>query len=245
MFSGSAKLQTTIFGEFKDIIPTPDRVIKLMQIFQDKGFIPGTFLEIESNSPSPANRISLTTQNSEWLVNIGTQRVDILKNPTNPSGTNLEDINGFIANSIDIINKLLSNFERRGNRCALVAEYYYEDSNTLKYDKLYNSLRKPFGIYTKQIPFEWNIRDACKRTISEGENNEIVNIISMLNRMQGQIIGPGVFKSFDRIQIIIDINSIPERYDQRYDIEKVKWFYSRLDKIHNEIAKDIDGVINA
>ena len=244
MFSGSVKLQAVLFGEFKDILPTSDRIMKLMEMFSTKGFIPGTFLELDMTSPTPINRISLTSPNGEWLINIGSQRIDIFRNPLTPLGENLDNLGLFIDESNEIFEKLFGYFGRKGTRCALVTEYYFENDSIDEYNRIYGLLRKPFGLYERQIPFEWNIRDASRQMIADGALTDAINTISMINRAQGQLIGPGVVKPFDRIQIIFDINTIPDNGDQRFDIERTRWFFGSALQIQERMARDLSEVLN-
>jgi hypothetical protein len=236
---GKIKYQSVLFGDFRGITPSSERVITLLELFKEKNFIPSTFMELDPFSPTPINRIALSSENSEWQMNFGSPRIDIIHNSLNLNGDNLGTINSFVQEVLDLIGLFQSRFDKKGNRISLLAEAFIDDENKNNFDNLYNKVRKPFGVYSKNVPLEWSIRDLIRKDIHNDRYKETFNIISSLGRLQGQTSFNNEITRIDRINFILDINTIPEITDHRFDIEYVKWGLNEMIGIYSSLMTDI------
>ena len=220
---GKVKYQCALFGDFREYLPSTERIMTLLEIYKDKKLIPITFYEYIPPNPNPVNRIAFASENNEWQFNIASPRLEIFHNSLNLSGDNLGSIQSFIEESADIFNRFLSNYGKKGNRLSLLGELYFDDENKEKYDNFYLKLRKPNNLYAEKFPFEWCIRDVTRKNVEENKFMETFNIITEINRSQRHVILNNELKSSDRISIFLDINSIPENIDTRFDRDRIMW----------------------
>jgi len=239
---GKVMYQSALFGDFREVLPTPEKITLLMEAFKDKGFIPSTFLDFDPLYPNPVNRISFISENNEWRMNIGNQRIDIYKNSLNIIGDNLGEMQQFVIECADIFARFLSKFDKKGNRIALVGNYFFNDTNTEKYNSFYLKLRNSYGIYKNVVPFEWNIRDVVKKSIKQENHEEVFNVGTALDRFQGQIFNNNETIFVDRINLLFDINSIPENIEPRYDINKIIWSLNTTCSILSSFLTDIKNL---
>jgi hypothetical protein len=238
---GKVKYQCVLFGDFKEYLPSTERIMTLLEIYKDKKLIPINFYEYIPPNPNPFNRIAFASENNEWQFNIASPRLEIFHNTINLSGDNLGTIQSFVEESVDILNKFLSYYGKRGNRLSLLGELYLDDDNKEEYDKFYLKLRKPNKLYTERIPFEWGIRDATRKKIEENFM-ETFNIITEINRSQGQFILNNELKPVDRIDIFMDINTIPENIDTRFDKDRIMWGLNKATLYFSSLIAEMESM---
>jgi hypothetical protein len=240
---GKVKYQCVLFGDFKEFFPSTERIMTLLEIYKDKKLIPITFSEYIIPNPNLVNRIAFSSENNEWQFKIGSSRLEIFHNSLNLLGDNLGSIQSFVEESLDILNRFLGKYEKKGNRLSLLGEFFLDDDDKAKYDNFYLRFRKPHNLYKENIPFEWIIRDATRKIIKEEEEKkeyiETFNIITEINRSQGQIILNNQLKPVDRINVFLDLNSIPENLDTRFDSARITWGLNKAVSYFSSLSIEI------
>jgi hypothetical protein len=237
---GKIRYQSVLFGDFMEYLPSTERIMALLETYKDKKLIPITFFEYLPPNPNAFSRIAFVSENYEWQFKIKNLCLEIIHNSLSISGDNLGSIQSFVEKSADIFNRFLSKYGRKGNRLSLIGELYYDDKNKEKYDGFYLKLRNPHNkLYEEKIPFEWTVRDVTREKAEEGNFTETFNLITEINRLRGQVLFNNEAKPSDRINIFLDINSIPENIETRFDKDRIMW---GLDKAVSYFSSLMAGI---
>lgn len=236
------KYSIGFFGDYSNIIPTPEILTKLVEAFKNKNLIPSTFQEVSPQGVKP--RIRFASANNEWSVHIASSRIDIEKIPIDPSGSNLGDIKEFITEACELLDKILVEFKIKGNRLALITDGLLKEMSTTKLNGIYKKLFKPFNFYKKNQPFEWNYRTAAKSVFDIGRVSEDINVLTTINRVKGNLLAPNSIPSyFDRIQIGFDVNTSNESKNTRFDSKTAKIFYLKAIELRDKIANELEAFL--
>ena len=243
MIDMKMKYQATIFGNFNDIEPTPDNTKTLIDLFMDKALIPSVFYEFIANAqtaiPTRRARIRCTSANGEWAINFLLNRIQIEKQATETHGANLGDLDKFCSDTKHLFNKITSQFKKRANRIALVTYFKLEDMSEETLSKTYLKLFKVPEFYTAYPPFEWDWRTASRKPITVEELDETLNIIVTINRSYGEFQAKGEVMPFDGIQVSLDINTVPDNQELRFNAQNIASFYDQVSKIHDDLCNEI------
>lgn len=241
MIDCKLRYQASAFAQTHDISPTPDTITTLIDIFRDKELIPSTFHEISAKSPKPETRLRLSSDSSEWSVNIPSNRIDVRKTPTDIKGTNLGDVDVFCLDAVRMLDKILGHFKKKANRLALITDYFLKEMTELELENAYSKLFKPLKFYAEVSPFEWNWRSASKKAYKSKKLDEQLNVITSINRVSGHLETATESESFDRLQLILDINTNPDNREFRFEIEHVDAFFGEIHKLHKSMLDEIGG----
>ncbi len=241
MIDCKLRYQASVFVQTHDIRPTPDTTTTLIDIFRDKELIPSTFHEISATSPKPETRLSLSSESGEWNVNFPSMRVNVTKRPTDLKGTNLGDVDAFCLEATRMLDKILERFKKKANRLALITEYLLNEMAESELENAYSKLFKPLKFYAEVSPFEWNWRSASKKAFKSTILDEQLNIITSINRIKGQLGTATDSVSFDRLQLLLDINTNPDNREYRFETEHVDAFFGEIHKLHKSLLDEIGG----
>ncbi len=234
-----------IFVNAQDISPTPETMSVLMTLFQDKGLVPTVFYELRPAPGFPAQpRVSLASPNNEWAVSFASNRIDVIKNPTDPSGRNLGDLTGFSLQANDFFERLTDKFNKKANRLVIYSVSLLPEMTPEQLEKIYQHLFRPPQFYQEHAPFEWVWRAAARKSITIADREDILNVITTISRIRGVLgIETGISK-FDRIQLAFDINTTDLDLEYRFDFTHMKSFLEQVTKIHESLSEDMQGYIN-
>tara|TARA_R110002033_G_scaffold40631_4_gene81049 strand:- start:229 stop:975 length:747 start_codon:yes stop_codon:yes gene_type:complete len=238
MIDYKLKYQVSIFLNASELDATSKNIGDMMSVFSDKGFIPNTFQEISSLNPKPQNRFALQSPNREWHINFGYNRIDIEKNPVGVKGENLGNLNDFCDDVKDIANRILSKFPKKGNRLSLVTRVLLDEMPEKTLDEIYNRLFNSPQIYNENPPFEWNWRVVSHLDKEIQETNETFNVITTLNRISAQVREGNSVSSLDRVELNLDVNTIPQNNEYRFDYSKIESFLELMKQWHNELETE-------
>ncbi len=244
MIDTRMRYQASIFVDAEDIGPTPDNITILMDAFRDKQLIPGTFRQLVAPSLAPRPRLQFSTSSGEWEILFATQRIDIAKIQTTPTGENLGELEGFCAEVNDLFDRILSRFTRKANRLALITGFLLKEMTPSELDNVYLKLFRPPEFYTQHPPFEWDWRSASKAELLWNGLRERINVIVTMKRVLGEMgIGDFVTK-LDRVHLLFDINTIPEMKDHRFGPLQIHAFYNHVVGVHNNLLEEVVGFLN-
>lgn len=237
------KYQASTFVNASDITPSPDNITNLVNMFRDKEFIINTFHELTLGNAMPLPRLRFTSPKSEWAINFGTQRIDIEKNPTDPKGNNLGDVSNFCNEVMGMFSKIFEKYNKKSNRIALVTNYVLQEMTKERTAKAYENLFKYNDFYNTHPPFEWNWRSAARTNIDINGEQESINVITSIFRIQGQLRFANEIKPLDRIQLSLDINTSPENAEFRFDLDQTGSVYRQLNDVQKKLLSEIMGFV--
>lgn len=239
------KYQATIFGNFNDIEPTTENISKLINMFNDKKLLPGTFKEISLQAMNnPVLRLRFSSPNNEWRINFATDRIDIEKNPIELKGENLGKIENFLNESNDIFFRLLSEYKKKAYRVALITSGLFKEMNNEKLETIYKKIFQPIEFYQNNLPYEWNSRSVSKYELEIEKVTELLNVITSLNRIQGQMELSDSILKFNRIEVAFDINTTQDNKEPRFDMNFINDFFYKVNNIRTKILQNIEDVCN-
>lgn len=248
MIDMKMKYQATIFGNFNDIEPTPANSKTLIDLFKDKAVIPGVIDEFRATAQTPIPvrraRIRCASANREWVIEFLSNRIQIVKRAIEAHGANLGDLDAFCSDASDLFKRITSEFRKKANRIALVTQFILEEMTEETLSRIYLKLFKTPEFYIENPPFEWNWRTASRNPIRLEELNEALNIIVAMNRSYGEFQAKGVVTPFDGIQLVLDINTVPDNQELRFDVHNITSFYDQVSKLHDNLCSEITGFIN-
>lgn len=238
------KYQASAFIQAQSIIPTPDIIKTLMDLFKDKELIPNTFQEIGLGSPQPQVRLRLSSPSNEWTVNFPSIRVYIEKNPTDPKGVNLGEVDGFCNDATDFIERILSRFKKKANRLSLVTNFLLAEMSDSELSEAYLRLFKPPTFYVETPPFEWNWRTVSKKAFELEGLDETLNVITSVNRVKGEFGTAEERVPFDRLRIGFDINTVPDNEEYRFEKHHLVSFYDHVFDLHKHLLAEMEGYLH-
>lgn len=238
------KYQAALFVDAKDILPTPDIISSLINIFRDRNFVPNTFQQIGFTSDGPAIRLRLSTTNNEWIIAFATHRIDIDKNPVDPKGSNLGELSVFCSDALDFFERIINTFNKRANRLSLNTTGLFEEMTEERLLNFYAKLFRTPQFYNENPPFEWDWRSASSINIQILELAESLNVITTIKRVSGEIGDKSGISRFDRIEFSPDINTSIYNSDYRFGLPHINVFFPQALEIHNMLLKQVEEYIN-
>ena len=243
MIDIKTQYQAAIFGDIRDIQPTPEHTKTLIDLFSDKALIPNPFYELggtgQANRPARRARIGFTSVNREWEINFRSERIQITKHAVQSHGTNLGDLGEFCSDVNLLFDRIISKFEKKANRIALVTNFILEEMTEEALSRVYLKLFNPPKFYEKIRPFEWDWRTASRDGINLSGLNETLNIIVTISRASGEFQVRDEVTPFDRVRVGFDINTIPDNTEHRFNTQSVVNFYNQVLGLHNSLSAEV------
>ncbi|MCG7344028.1 hypothetical protein MHZ92_07785 [Sporosarcina sp. ACRSL] len=229
--------QVNVFGEFIDIEPIPDNIMKLMPLLSNLQLMPNTIQEINPNyGLNPLNRIAFTSANINFRVEINSDKIAIFQNSPNEKGisNSLED---FLHNVEIVIDVILKAFSKKGTRASLITDTLYLDFELEKLNAIYDKVSNPLDYFIENRPFEWTVRNVSR----DEYGSEQTNVILDIGRTQGSFNNSA--KRIDCISGKFDINTIFENKNERFDTESVREFLIYALEKRNSIQKQLESIL--
>ena len=230
--------QAAVFQNAADIAPTSDVISFLIEAFGDKGLVPNTVQQLSLTQPGIVQRLQLSSPNGEWQISFGSGRVDIFKNPTDESGTNVGNLDGFCSDVIDFHGRIQSRFKKRAKRLALVFTKYLREMPDQECEQIYAKLFNPTPFYQENTPCEWNWRSMARLDLEfEEDVVETLNVITAIERVQEQALIDGISQTGDMIRIRWDINTIAQNIEYRFELHNIESFYTKIPSVLSPITE--------
>lgn len=241
MIDITLKYQFGVFVDASTITPTPETSMNLLQLFKDKGFVPSTFRELGPKGTAPRPRLSTT--NEEWAINIATNRIDVVKSPTDLKGTNLGSLTAFNSTAVTLSSRIMKQFKLKANRLAFITEYFLREMTESDLDLAYHKLFQPLKFYDQNTPFEWDWRLASKTEIKMNTRRDKLNAILGLKRVRGEFGEEKGTTPFDRIRMTLDLNTTQDDREYRFTHKDLRTFLSSTMSIHKRLVDEVKEVL--
>lgn len=244
MIDVKLKYQATIFLDARSITPTPETVITFLGQLKEYGFISSTFQEIAPPILRPQPRLRLMTQDEEWNIRLGSQRIDIEKTPTDLNGSNLGEIGSFCSDALGYFSKINETLNKKASRLAFITQYLLKEMTEDALSSAYEALFKHPSLYDENKPFEWDWRSVSRIKKQFGSLVECLNVITIFKRSKGEFQIKEQSKSFDRILLTLDINTLAENSDIRFDLSHIGAFYEIARSVQADFLDSLLAFIN-
>ncbi|MBD3308638.1 hypothetical protein GF339_19670 [candidate division KSB3 bacterium] len=240
------KYQASVFLDADSITPNMKDVTGLIQVLNDRALLP--FITQEKSSARMGFRsIGGKTQVQLLLLS---KRFIYERIVSPPSEPDIGDIETFCKEATQKLRGVLSYFERKCYRLALVQEVVLFDLSAEDLEQTTTRLLKLPPTYANNPPFEWDWRvtSAIKRTF--GNCEETLNTITVINKRMGTIVKTensanseeeNFFEEqiWDSLKVTFDINSSHENSIVRFGDEEIAAFFKEAPDWHENLGNEI------
>lgn len=243
MISKKLKFQLAYFCNGSSITASPETIMKIMSspYVLRLGLIPSPIQELDPVSMRPVPRLAMQSPVSGMAINFLSNRVDVFQQVGAGAGS-AADIGEFVKEADKLLSSVAEDFKLKGNRLALIAEYIIEPTDKEGVDRVRDRLITKKLSPISEDAFEWNYRVANRGAIGFG-SDEVVNQVTSLNKVLMQIPSGSGLISVDGIVLSIDINTLPELTDTRFDHGNCGDFYKAALGAHDAILELVKEAI--
>jgi hypothetical protein len=221
---------------------------KLIDAFSEEQLIPqfqeGFHIE-QQPTPPTANRrrrLIMTREDYGLFLLFGDDRVYLFRNLV--KGNDIDDSAGFTTTAVTIYKKLFDVIPMRGTRLSYIIKGLF---GAMKEEKLVevnrNLLNLPPFYSEVNPPHEWSTQNSARVPLEINKKEELVNVITQINRVTGQLASADGHSSFDRIQIVHDINTHQNTVEQRFSIDDIKPFLDMAIGLSNGLIDKIEEIL--
>ncbi|MCK8143376.1 hypothetical protein MW871_15905 [Flavobacterium sp. I-SCBP12n] len=242
MNTTNIKYQLVAFGNYDEVTPSAENMKFFLENFSDKGLIPSQMQQINLNVSNnnlkneSVSRLVLTTQDKSWNVRFNDERIDINLSNVKYSSDDFISVDDFIKEAFIILDKVNSKFSKNHKRIGFTIQTVI--SNVVSVD-LFKKFNSPLDYFSHENPTQWSNKFAFRKIMDINGKQEIVNITSDFSWLKGRI---GVNKdaqAFEGLVVNVDINSLNENLDSRFNIDDIKEFTNKAKNIQEEISAEL------
>ncbi len=228
--------------------PATDIVAQLLKAFESKGFVPNTEVEITAKTTqgsvqvAPRLQLQFISTNQQWNLAFEEQRLNLRQlNVPNASMGNAED---FCIEAKEIFRLLFAAIPFTGDRMAFVSKGLLAEMAADKLDAAIMRVFNPIPFYAENRPHQWTTKMFSRLKKEIDGKVETFNVITDINRVQGTMPGDVSPISFDRIQVVTDINTYQGNKEPRFHIEDFDWFLKEAVEATARIVDEIEGKLH-
>jgi hypothetical protein len=219
-------------------------ITELMNAFGHIQVLPTNITE---QTPSgPKNRVVFTSEDG-WQIALLGKAFQIIKVPANPLTDRLGNFSDFCQQASQIFQISLEHFNKRAHRLAALREGYLREISEQEIADIVNRLLIVPNIYQRNSLKEWDWRAVTDIEREILGVKERVNTIAAVKRVVGIMVqqsGATVTSaSVDRIQVQLDINTIPTNEVDRFGRKHVDSFYTQVQEWHHDLEVEIGRFI--
>lgn len=234
------KHQIVVFGIYDDITPNIDNIKYFIDVFADKNLIPNQIravsLNLTGNSVknSDSTRLSLTSTNGMWNISFLPDRIDFTMANSNIGIIEMPTIDKFITEVEDILNKVSKRFPKQHKRVGLVSQYLIKGLDVKKSSQ---KAIKTIDFFKEKPMLEWSNKASTRITIQIPEP-EFINISNELRWIKTILKAEDKTTVFDGLLLNIDINTLNEKQDYRFNNINLKSLLSNVSRIEEQLKNE-------
>jgi len=238
------KYELSFFSDVSDLLPSPERLTKLIEIFSDVPLLPGSTQEISTIQRTPIKRMKMSSETNEWMIHFLRDKVVVLKQLDSKNGENMGTVESFVEEAADYLNRIITLFNLEASRMALITSGMMNAMDEGELNKIYNKIINPLPFFQEHAPFEWNNRQVGSSIMEISGKQENINIISAVNRILGTIESPDGVISFDRIELSFDINTDHKNTKVRFNNNDLIDFKEHAIGLRNDLVNQYEEFFN-
>ncbi|SPJ32262.1 hypothetical protein [Kushneria phyllosphaerae] len=206
--------QLHFFTNNSDILPKPHVITNLLPKLAQFDLMPTYGQEFNPNSGEKRQFIIMMSPDEKIRVEFQLRRIVIVSEASSQQE--------FKGDAISILKKLYEIYpSKKGNRISILNTRIYE-GDLQEYSDLYKKL----FTYHQADPFEWENQIAERENIEGSE--EVFNCISTIRRCQISAAFMNNGDITDAIVNEIDINTLPTKTEERFDLNNSIQTYEKL-----------------
>lgn len=239
------KLKYHAVAFMQNIEASQKNISEMMRLFSDRELLPTTYYEEPAASsiqpeftPLQPPLFSLQSPNPNsngFNIRFGIDKVEVIKDATDVKGSNLGTIEQFSSEVADIFTKILSKYPQKANRLALLSSVILKEMNGKMLDEIYVKLFNPIQLFNDNKPVEWSSQTLSLISKQICDTDETFNFVSEVSRVNGQLNISQEVIPIDRIVINLEINTILQNTQSRFDEAAIIDFYSKVQVWHEDL----------
>lgn len=164
--------------------------------------------------------------------------IDISQNLTDAKGNNIGDIKQFSTEASDIFVRIMDKYQQKAHRLAILGSLVLKEMSSQALDDLYPKIFNPVSTHKENKPVEWNFRAVSRIEKEINGNSEMLNYITEISRVPVQTIFDQ-FISSDRIVVNLDINTVPDNTNSRFEKLDIVDFYRNAHGWYNDLLSEL------
>jgi hypothetical protein len=235
--------QTVVFLDASDLGPKPNIVVEMVEAFRDKEFIPGNYQEIIPPT-TVQTRLRMSSPNNEWQVDFGLDRIQISKNILDIRGDNLGNLRDFCGQAVDLYGRVFGKIKKKAYRLSLLTSFLLKEMTVADLEAIYLKLFKTTSFYTENSPIEWIWKSVARTSFEISGLKEQMNVLSTVDRVKGGLGSPEGTIPIDRIRISMDLNTIAETNEHRFEMVHLTDFFNQMPGLHDSLLDQITELVN-
>lgn len=240
----SLRYQISLFGNYDEINPNPETIKIFLDMFSDKAFIPNISneinIELGNSEPLRKNiaKLRLSASDNSWNISFGSERIDIILTNINIGTYEMPTFDSFIEDCEDFIDRIDKKYSKKHRRIGVINNVLFDDLNA---NSIQNKLNNNILFFKDQDLIDWTNRVASRKTIFE---KDVLNAVSELRRIITPMIMNSKQTNFDGLILNIDVNTIDENKNYRFDISNISSYIEEMSNIQKEIYNQTIELIN-
>lgn len=235
------KYQVSLFVPFQPFTAGPECFKNAFEVFFPRGFFPSTIQEQGPGGPA-ADRLSLTNNTLGINVQFLANRIDFLAMPFASPQAKVT-LDQFVEEVRALIAMVLGVNQLRVERLALMTERMIDNlpSDTLEQARN-RFINSSIDEFEQSANIEWNVRQVVRTPLSQ-HFDVICNHIYSLSRGTAQFGDPTGVRTFEALQVALDINTLPLP-GQQFDMQQIQLFLSNALTSHDVLLGKIEKRIH-
>ncbi len=237
--------QTSLFGSFENFQADTDLVIRLLTCLREEGFIPGSVnsatVDVTTGKMLVNTRLQLLSPNRMWSIVFLDNRIDFnySHQGDDKDVQELLQLMEYVSKLVGLVFSALSGI--RGNRLAVNLKMLMEDMSENELNRKRNKYISPIKSLDSNDYIEWSVRLNSKTQISVGET-EIEDSNRIFEVMRYNYPSPVETnrKKHSTVMVSIDINTMPEKYEMRFDHRNLLTYINNSKEHIISITKEIE-----
>ncbi len=131
-----------------------------------------------------------------------------------------------------------------GNRLTYAMKGLLPEMTAAKLIEANNRVINLLPFYIGNPPHQWTTRNVARVDVNLGVDTETLNVITDINRVQGELMKDTEPIPIDRIQIGFDINTYQGNTDLRFNADHVGLFLQKAIEQSQTIMDEIQGKLD-
>jgi len=214
--------QTSVFGNFSDILVSSETMIALESTLQKYGLIPSTFLEDSVALQPPDVRPRLDTEDGKWQVMLRRNRIDIVHSGDIEENSDAIAREAFKERTLSIIEQLQEIFALTATGLALDISGATGEFEPEIYKKV--ALATPY--YQENQPQEWALSSVARLNWELSGASVQLDVCSALSQ------------DYDELKVQLQISTVPN-ISQQFDMSAMDSFLSQALATGERLQNDL------
>ncbi len=233
--------QLSIFGTYS-VPPTPENITSLMTAINGEtaemflpNLITGQQVEIPSNRITTISNLGYITQNQKYSVSVLNDRIDVIYNRIDDTDLTIDQ---FYALAVKVLRAIIDACHLKARRLAVNIQVLDDTLSEQQIANLGKKVTLSAEYYSQKPLIEWTTRINSESVIRINSLEECLNTILNITTAKA---------TFDQPTALIyhlDINTLPQLSDLRFDATSLDEFVCEVMPIATEIIRDVERLIS-